>query len=55
MDWYQTTSNVFVYVFAKKYDPNVSYVELNPIRLKVNLYFPEENSNFELDIELEGV
>jgi len=31
-------------------------VELNPIRLHVNLVFPEqENARFDLDLELRGV
>jgi cysteine/histidine-rich domain-containing protein len=54
-DWHQTSSNVVVSVFAKKYDPDSSFVELNPIRLKVHLFFPEEQSVFDLDLELCGV
>jgi len=54
-DWHQTSSNVVVSVFAKKYDPDRSFVELNPIRLKVHLFFPEEPSVFDLDVELWGV
>lgn len=54
-DWHQTSSNVVVSVFAKKYDPDRSFVELNPIRLKVHLFFPEERSVFDLDVELWGV
>lgn len=44
-----------VAVYAKKYDPNVSYVEVSPVRLVVHLHFPEENSNFDLDLELKGI
>ncbi|GLH11776.1 Cysteine and histidine-rich domain-containing protein [Gryllus bimaculatus] len=54
-DWHQTATHVVVSVFAKKYDPNVSSVELNPIRLKVHLFFPEEDSSFDLDVELRGI
>jgi cysteine/histidine-rich domain-containing protein len=54
-DWHQTSSNVVVSVFAKKYDPDRSFVELNPVRLKVHLFFPEEQSVFNIDLELCGV
>lgn len=55
MDWHQTATNVIVSIFAKKYDPDLSIVKLNPIHLTVELYFPEENSRFNLDMELRGV
>ena len=55
MDWHQTGSFVYVSIYAKKYDPNQSSVKLNPIRLIVDLYFLEENSRYNLDIELKGV
>jgi hypothetical protein len=54
-DWHQTSSDVVVSVFAKKYDPDSSFVQLNPIRLKVHLFFPEDQSIFSLDLELCGV
>jgi hypothetical protein len=54
-DWHQTSSDVVVSVFAKKYDPDSSFVQLNPVRLKVHLFFPEEQSVFSLDLELYGV
>ncbi|XP_069697977.1 cysteine and histidine-rich domain-containing protein morgana isoform X2 [Periplaneta americana] len=54
-DWHQTTSDVVVSVFAKKYAPDSSYVQVNPVRLKVHLFFPEEESVFDLDLELRGV
>ncbi|KAJ9586871.1 hypothetical protein L9F63_019553, partial [Diploptera punctata] len=54
-DWHQTSNNVVVSVFAKKYNPECSTVHLNPIRLKVHLYFPEEDSSFDLDLELRGI
>lgn len=54
-DWHQTGSHVTVAVYAKKYSDTESYVELNPVRLIVHLYFPEENANFDLDLELSGM
>lgn len=54
-DWHQTSSAVVVSVFAKKYDPDSSFVQLNPVRLKVHLFFPEDQSVFNLDLELRGV
>eukprot|EP00088_Acartia_fossae_P052923 TRINITY_DN599_c0_g1_i1.p1 TRINITY_DN599_c0_g1~~TRINITY_DN599_c0_g1_i1.p1 ORF type:complete len:365 (+),score=62.74 TRINITY_DN599_c0_g1_i1:29-1096(+) len=54
-DWHQTATHVTVAIYAKKYDPNVSYVELNPIRLKAHLFFPQEKGSFNLDIELKGL
>jgi cysteine/histidine-rich domain-containing protein 1 len=54
-DWHQTATHVTVAIYAKKYDPSVSYVEVNPIRLKAHLYFPQEKGSFNLDIELKGL
>jgi len=54
-DWHQTATHVVVTVYAKKYDPSVSTVDLNPVRLKVHLYFPLEKGAFDLDSELCGV
>merc|ERR1712111_114132 len=39
----------------KKYDPSISFVEVNPVRLVIHLHFPEENANFDLDLELKGI
>ncbi|XP_011314762.1 cysteine and histidine-rich domain-containing protein [Fopius arisanus] len=55
MDWHQTGSHVVVSIFAKKYNPSKSSVKLNPIRLTASLFFPEENSDYNLDLELRGV
>lgn len=55
LDWHQTSSHVVVSIFAKKYDPNRSSVQLNPIRLVVHLFFPEEDSSYSLDVELRGI
>ncbi|XP_017036380.1 cysteine and histidine-rich domain-containing protein morgana [Drosophila kikkawai] len=55
-DWHQTATNVVVAIYAKKYHPAHSVVEVNPIRLHVNLVFPEqENARFDLDLELRGI
>lgn len=54
-DWHQTSSDVVVSIFAKKYDPDGSFVQLNPVRLMVHLFFPEDQSVFSLDLELRGV
>ncbi|KAH8313569.1 hypothetical protein KR067_008292 [Drosophila pandora] len=55
-DWHQTATNVVVAIYAKKYHYAQSLVEINPIRLHVNLVFPEqENARFDLDLELRGI
>lgn len=54
-DWHQTATTVTVAIYAKKYDPLSSYVELNPVRLVVHLYFPQEKGSFDLDLELRGI
>ncbi|KAL0880961.1 hypothetical protein ABMA27_002121 [Loxostege sticticalis] len=55
-DWHQTGDYVIVSVYAKKYDPTLSFVKLNPIRLNTKLVFREEgDAAFELDLELRGV
>ncbi|XP_034950511.1 cysteine and histidine-rich domain-containing protein [Chelonus insularis] len=55
MDWHQTGSFVVVSIYAKKYNPNKSSVKLNPIRLTVDLFFPEEDSSYLMDVELRGI
>ncbi|KAG7213522.1 hypothetical protein KM043_002788 [Ampulex compressa] len=55
MDWHQTGAFVVVSIYAKKYQPSLSTIKLNPIRLSVDLYFIEENSRYNLDLELNGV
>jgi len=54
-DWHQTATHVTVAIYAKKIDPSASYVEINPIRLKAHIYFPQEKGAFDLDLELRGV
>ncbi|KAI4498097.1 hypothetical protein M0802_006921 [Mischocyttarus mexicanus] len=55
MDWHQTPTFVVVSIFAKKYDPSRSSVRINPIHLSMDLFFIEENSTYNLDIELNGI
>lgn len=55
MDWHQTGTYVFVSIYAKKYLPNQSVIKLNPVHLTVDLFFVEEKSRYNLDIELRGV
>uniref|UniRef100_A0A336MXP2 CSON008807 protein n=1 Tax=Culicoides sonorensis TaxID=179676 RepID=A0A336MXP2_CULSO len=55
-DWHQTATNVVVSVYAKMYDYKRSLVKLNPIRLLVDLVFPQQNDNkFTIDLELRGI
>jgi len=54
-DWHQTAAKVVVAVYAKKYDPSASTIEVSPVRLKMRIYFPERGGCFNLDLELKGV
>lgn len=54
-DWHQTATHVTLAIYAKKYDPDISKIEIHPIRLKVHVYFPEQAGAFDLDLELAGV
>ncbi|CAH0553870.1 unnamed protein product [Brassicogethes aeneus] len=55
-DFHQTGTHVVVSVYAKQYCPYKSTVKLNPIRLVINLFFPQQdNGFFNLDIELRGI
>lgn len=55
-DHHQTASHVVLSIYAKNYCPKQSTFELNPIRLKVNVVFPQQdNATFCLDLELKGV
>lgn len=55
LDWHQTQSYVYVSVFAKKYDPDSSMIQVSPVRLKFTLFFPEEDNTFSRDLELRGI
>ncbi|XP_015183253.1 PREDICTED: cysteine and histidine-rich domain-containing protein [Polistes dominula] len=52
MDWHQTPAFVVVSIYAKNYDPDRSSVRINPIHLTMDLFLVEENSTYNLDIEL---
>merc|ERR1712107_226475 len=54
-DWHQTATHVTIAIYGKKYDPDSSYVELSPVRLKCHLVFPEQGGTFNMDIELRGI
>nr|CAD7402949.1 unnamed protein product [Timema cristinae] len=54
-DWHQTAGFVVVSVYGKKYDPHSSTIELSPVRLKIHMFFPEEQGSFDLDLELRGI
>ncbi|KAF4530265.1 hypothetical protein B566_EDAN007306 [Ephemera danica] len=54
-DWHQTASSVVVAIYAKKYSPSFSWVQLSPVRLTLELFFPEQNNYFNMDIELYGL
>lgn len=54
-DWHQTATKMTVVLYAKRYDPDTSFVEANPVKLKAHIVFPEVDGNFDLDIELRGV
>jgi len=55
LDWHQTGPWVVISIFAKKYDPNTSFVKLSPVKLSVELNFPFDNSVFSKNMELYGV
>ena len=50
---------IVIYTNTKKYDPHSSYVEVNPVRLKCHLVFPEQTmkqaESYDLDVDLYGV
>lgn len=55
-DWHQTGSHIVISVYAKEYCPNISIIQINPIRLFIDLVFPKQsNASFTLDIELQRV
>lgn len=55
-DWHQTAKDVVVTVYAKMYDYRRSFVKLNPIRMVLELVFPQQNDHkFLIDIELRGI
>lgn len=56
-DWHQDGSFVHVVIYAggKKFDPECSSVQANGVKLKVELYFPEEHCKYEEEWVLAGV
>lgn len=57
-DWMQTGTHITVNVYCKKYDPRneaLTYVEVNPIRLRIRIFFPETGLTYDSDQELRGV
>lgn len=54
LDWHQTATKVEVAIYAKRYDPYKSKISLSPVRLKVYIYFPEEEQVFEQLYDLDG-
>lgn len=55
-DWHQTAANIVIAIYAKLYHYEKSTVKLNPVRLAVQLVFPQqEDAQFNLDVELRGV
>ena len=54
-DWHQTPNTMTVAIYAKKYDPDTSSVEIGPVRMRVKIYFPEDDGVFNWDMELCGV
>eukprot|EP00102_Acyrthosiphon_pisum_P022188 XP_016659398.1 PREDICTED: cysteine and histidine-rich domain-containing protein-like [Acyrthosiphon pisum] len=55
LDWHQSGPWVVISIFAKKYDPNNSFVRLSPVKLSVELNFPFDNSVFSKNMELYGI
>lgn len=55
LDWHQTGPWVVISIFAKKYDPHISFVKLSAVKMSVKLFFPSDNSAFSKNIELYGV
>lgn len=54
----QTATHVVVNVYCKQYDPrneDLTYVEVNPIRLRIRISFPGTGASYFKDIELRGV
>jgi len=54
-DWFQTATHVEISIFGKNYDPDTSYVELSPVRMKCHIVYPEEGGSFNMDMELRGI
>jgi len=55
MDWHQTPLWVEVSIFAKNYDPDLSFVRLSSIKLSFELRFPSDNTMFIKTMSLYGI
>lgn len=54
--YYGACEESFTFVTVRRYDPDSSSVEVNPVRLRADLHFPEQGGGrFKLDLELAGV
>ncbi|XP_046631656.1 cysteine and histidine-rich domain-containing protein 1-like [Daphnia pulicaria] len=57
-DWMQTGTHVIVNIYCKKPDPtneSLTYVEVNPIRLRVRINLLAGGPSYNSDIELRGI
>jgi len=57
-DWMQTGTHITVNVYCKKYDPRneaLTHIEVNPIRLRIRIFFPDSGLTYDSDQELRGV
>jgi cysteine/histidine-rich domain-containing protein 1 len=57
MDWHQDGTHMILVIYAggKKFDPKRSFVKANPVKLDVELCFPEQNGYYREDWVLAGV
>ncbi|XP_076308447.1 cysteine and histidine rich domain containing protein [Tachypleus tridentatus] len=54
-DWHQTGSYVVVTVYSKVPNPDLSFVEANPVKLHMYIIFGEEREIFDMEIILSGI
>ncbi|XP_057380892.1 cysteine and histidine-rich domain-containing protein 1-like isoform X1 [Daphnia carinata] len=57
-DWMQTGTHVIVNIYCKKPDPSnetLTYVEVNPVRLRVKIHSLTGGPSYNSDIELRGI
>ncbi|XP_013776520.1 cysteine and histidine-rich domain-containing protein 1-like [Limulus polyphemus] len=54
-DWHQTGSYVVVTVYSKVPNPDLSFVEANPVKLRMYIIFGEEREVFDMELILSGV
>ena len=54
----QTGTSIIVSVYCKNYDPrdtSLTFIEVNPVRLRIQIHFPSNGSFYKNDLELRGV